>query len=131
MSEYMSFSKESRIYAIFRTFFAVSKTACPEFEPLCPCQNKRPPFGGLLFSYGDPQRRACFSSEKRMGGAVRTPESFCAPAKENPRNPHKHLGSENFSFPLEIQIVYAKSPFFPHFPQLSEKKRCQLGVKIT
>ena len=41
MSEYMSFSKESRIYAVFRTFFAVSKTACPEFEPLCPCQRKK------------------------------------------------------------------------------------------
>ena len=48
----MSECKKSSIYAVFRTFFAVSKTACPEFEPLCPCQNKRPPNGGLLFSYG-------------------------------------------------------------------------------
>ena len=51
--------------------------------------------------------------------------------KKKPRNPHKHLVSEDFSFPLEIQIMSAKSPFFPHFPQLSEKKRCQLGVRIT
>ena len=44
---------------------------------LCPCQNKRPPFGGLLLSYGDPRRRACFPSGKRIGGAVRRPSHLC------------------------------------------------------
>ena len=90
--------QQRRVCWVFHFLDSRSKTACPEFEPLCPCQNKRPPFGGLLFSYGDPQRRACFSSEKRMGGAVRTPEPFCAPATGKALKP---LGFR--AFPLRFQ----------------------------
>ena len=49
----------------------------PQAPPMGYLLYRRCGFGGLLFLYGDPQRRACFSSEKRMGGAVRRVSHLC------------------------------------------------------
>lgn len=49
--------------------------------------------------------------------------SLCAPAKENPRNPHKHLGSEDFFISVRNPDYVYKITVFPSFSPTFRKEK--------
>ena len=116
MSTFMSECKKSSIHAVFRTFFAVSKTACPGFEPLCPCQNKksRLPAAFFVFVWGFHKDSRVSPRETHSSALWRCPSHAC-PCQRKTLGNRMNTGFPRFSYFSWTGKILLKIPDFPPF----------------